>query len=112
MHIISDEDIYTRKHFSGRHNTRGGIPMFFKKPRVVTKTYKNSKERDKDVPKMANKGYIVQSITPEGGKFKSGKAAALGVGGAVIMGPLGIAAGALAGHKDTKWHVVFVLANK
>jgi len=80
-------------------------------PTVVTKTYPNSKQRDKDVRKMARQGYIVQSMVPEGGEFKKGKAAAMGIGGAVLLGPLGLAAGALAGRKDTKWHVVYALAN-
>lgn len=35
----------------------------------------------------------------------------MGIGGAVLLGPLGLAAGALAGSKDTKWHVVYALAN-
>ena len=86
--------------------------MFGKKPLVLTKTYKDSKERDKDVPRMAKQGYKVQSMTPEGGSFKKGKAAALGVGGAILLGPLGLAAGALAGRKDTEWHVVYVLEDK
>lgn len=86
--------------------------MFTKKPSVLTKTYKDSKERDKDVPRMAKQGYTVQSMAPEGGSFKKGKAAVLGVGGAVVLGPLGLAAGALAGRKDTKWHVVYVLEDQ
>ncbi len=80
------------------------------KPHAVTKTYPNAKERDKDVRRMARQGYVVQSMMPEGGEFKKGKAAAMGIGGAVLFGPLGLAAGALAGRKDTKWHVVYALA--
>lgn len=79
---------------------------------VITKTYKNSAERDKDVERMARQGYVIQSIMSEDGNFKSGKAAALGIGGAVLFGPLGLAAGALAGRKDSKWHVVYVLQGK
>ena len=40
------------------------------KPTVLTKTYPNSKQRDKDVRKLARQGYIVQSMVPEGGEFK------------------------------------------
>jgi len=86
--------------------------MFGKKSSVLTKTYKDSKDRDKDVPRMAKQGYMVQSMAPEGGSFKKGKAAALGTGGFLILGPVGLAAGALAGRKDTKWHVVYVLEDK
>jgi hypothetical protein len=80
------------------------------KAQVQTKTYKNSHDRDHDVPRMAKQGYSVQSMTPEGGSHNLGKAALLGVGGAMLLGPLGLLAGGLGGRKDTKWHVVYVLA--
>ncbi|NCC30979.1 MAG: hypothetical protein EOM24_03025 [Chloroflexia bacterium] len=79
---------------------------------IVTKTYKNATERDKDVTRMTRQGYVIQSMSSEEGKFKAGKAAALGIGGAWLLGPLGIAAGALAGRKDSIWHVVYVLQGK
>ena len=48
-------------------------------------------------------------MTPHGGEFKTGKAAGLGLVGAVAVGPLGILAGGLAGRKRTKWTVLYRL---
>lgn len=79
------------------------------KAKTQTKTYANSRERDKDVPRMAKQGYTVQSMVPEGGSFKKGKAALLGIGGALLVFPVGLLAAGLAGKKDTAWHVVYRL---
>jgi hypothetical protein len=91
---------------------RGRTESGRKSKEVVTKTYDDSKERDKDIPRMAKRGYVVQSMTPEGGSFNTGKAAVLGVGGALLLGPLGLAAAGLAGHKKVKWHVAYVRADQ
>ncbi len=86
--------------------------MLGKKPVSVTKTYDSESERDRDVKAMGKQGYVVTSVSPHGGEFKTGKAAGLGLAGALIAGPLGLLAGGLAGRKSTKWTVAYKLRDQ
>jgi hypothetical protein len=83
--------------------------MFGKKPAVVKKTYKDSKDRAKDKKSMAQQGYGVKSVRAEGGSFNTGKAVVIGMVGAAILGPLGLVAGVLAGRTPKKEQVEYGL---
>jgi hypothetical protein len=81
-----------------------------KKPSTVTKAYENAGDRDRDVPHMAAQGYVVQQMMSEQGSFHKKRAGVMSVLGLVVLGPIGLLAGALAGRHESKWHVVYTLA--
>jgi hypothetical protein len=75
---------------------------------TVVKTFKDEKKRDRVITEMSKKGYTIQSINGSGGNFKAGKGVAMAAAGAVLLGPLGLLAGGLAGRKPQEWTIVFV----
>jgi hypothetical protein len=86
--------------------------MFGKKPAVVKKTYKDSKDRARDKKCMAKQGYGVKSVRAKGGSFNTGKAVALGLAGAALLGPFGLVAGVLTGRTPKQEQVEYGLKDK
>ena len=81
----------------------------FKKPKRVTEIYKGERELKRGVKKMTRRGYRPEEIATLEGKYRAGKGFTLGVGGAILFGPLGALGAMLGGRKKEKFTVIFVL---
>ena len=75
---------------------------------TVVKIYKNEKECERGVSDMSRGGYSVVSINGVEGRYKVGKGVVLAGVGALLLGPLGLLAGGLAGRKSQNFTVLFV----
>lgn len=58
---------------------------------------------------MTRKGYRPEEIATKDGKYRAGRGFTLGVGGAILFGPVGALAAMLGGRKKEKFTVIYVL---